>query len=97
MPYKDPQSPAAIASNKRQKKYKASPKGKKRSKICGWRHQGIKDADFDALHAFVLGETNCMICDKKYENSQDRQVDHDHDDGSVRYICCRNCNSNYLR
>ena len=82
---------------KEQKKiYNASPKGKKSSKICRWREQGIIDSDFDDLYNYVLGETNCMICDKKYKNSQDRQVDHDHDDGTVRYICCRKCNTTIL-
>ena len=80
-----------------QKKYNATPQRKKSLKIKNWRELGIIDTDFDALYYYVLGETNCMICDQKYKNSKDRQVDHDHDDGSVRYICCHNCNSSILR
>lgn len=78
-------------------KYKKTDKGIKNVKISAWRKIGIIDTDFDSLYAFVLGETNCMICDKKYKNSLDRVVDHDHDDGSVRYICCRTCNVHVIK
>ena len=98
MPYKDRQSAASIESEKKgHKKYNATPNGKKINRIARWRQQGIIDTDFDELYAFVLGETNCMICDKKYKNSQDRHVDHDHEEGNVRYICCNYCNSHVIR
>ena len=77
---------------KTNKEYYQTPAGIKSGRISGWKSKGIIDADFDALYDYMLNETHCMICKKEYKNSIDRQLEHDHDDGSVRYICCQNCN-----
>jgi len=69
---------------------------KKSFKICDWKRQGIVDTDYSALYDAYLKETNCYICGNEFKNSRDRHLDHDHDTGEVRYICCSNCNRHFL-
>ena len=69
----------------------------KSHRIYNWKRLGIIDEDLSTLYDYLIKETNCMICFKEYKNSKDRQLDHDHDTGEIRYICCNNCNVNFLR
>ena len=124
MPYKDPKSPAAIASAKKgQKKYRENNKEKialknkewndnnkeyrkqykidnpKSDIISLWKVRGVIDEDFDALYEYFITQTNCWICDKVYNKDikMDRRcLDHNHDTGEVRYICCNYCNFKIL-
>ena len=77
---------------KEQREYNKTPAGIKSGRIGGWRSRGVIDTDFDALYDYYSKQTHCMICAKEFKNSRDRNLEHDHDDGSVRYICCQNCN-----
>ena len=79
------------------KLYDQSPAGKKSMRIYKWKSQGIIDEDLSAVYDYLIKETNCMICFKPYKDSKDRCLDHDHETGEIRYICCNNCNSNFLR
>jgi hypothetical protein len=79
------------------KKYTSSPKGQKSNRINNWKFMGIIDEDLSAVYDYMLDETNCMICFKEYKNTKDRCLDHDHETGEIRYICCNNCNVNFLR
>ena len=74
------------------KEYKSSPNGKKVNMISHWKSIGIIDEDLDAVYDYYVKETNCMICLKEYKNSSDRCLDHDHESGEIRYICCQYCN-----
>ena len=79
--------------------YTQSPIGKKNKTINNWKRQGIIDADLGAVYDYMLNETHCMICNKEYKNTQNRQLDHDHeitDDDNIRYICCQKCNNSIL-
>ena len=78
------------------KKYTSSPKGIKSSRIYNWKFMGIIDEDLSAVYDYYIDETNCMICFKEYKDSQDRCLDHDHETGEIRYICCRYCNRHLL-
>lgn len=79
------------------KEWRQTPKGIKLNMINNWKQKGIIDDDLDAVYDYYIKETNCWICDNKFKNSKDRQLDHDHKTGEIRYICCRDCNSNLLR
>ena len=50
------------------------------------------DDDYDALFEVYKKETHCWICGKEYVKRNDRQLDHDHETGEPRYICCISCN-----
>lgn len=80
-----------------QKKWRESIRAKKIMRIGNWRQLGITDEDLELVYDTYINTTNCMICDNTFKNSKDRHLDHDHETGEIRYICCRNCNIKILR
>ena len=70
---------------------------KKSNRIDKWKASGIIDEDIAAVYDYLITQTHCMICLKEYKNSRDRCLDHDHDTGEIRYICCNTCNTHFLR
>jgi len=80
-----------------QKQQYNTPIGKKKAKIKRWKSQGIIDGDFNLLYDAVEKTKNCYICFKLFIKNYDKTLDHDHITGEPRYICCRNCNGNFLR
>ena len=72
---------------------KTSPVRYKSRTIYDWKRQGIIDDDYDALFEVYKKETHCWICRKEFDKRNNRHLDHDHETGQVRYICCRSCNS----
>ena len=103
MPYKNKEDKAAYMKQyknpnkaKHQKKYGESPTGKKFYTLKNWKKRGINDDDIDSVYDYYLLQTNCMICNKEFKNSRDRHLDHDHDTGEIRYICCNFCNSHVV-
>ena len=79
------------------KNYKQTAKCKKMDKLCDWKRRGIIDDDLGLLYDYYLTQTHCWICNKKYETTKDRCMDHDHETGEPRYICCVKCNLVLLR
>ena len=79
------------------KKYYYSEHGKKNETIKCWRLRGIIDEDLSAVYYYYIKQTHCMICLTEFINSQNRHLDHDHRTGEIRYICCANCNVNFMR
>jgi hypothetical protein len=77
---------------KQKKEYNQTEKGKKIHRISIWKNAGIIDEDLSAVYDYLIEQTHCMICPKKYNNLSDKCLDHDHQTGEIRYICCRNCN-----
>ena len=65
--------------------------------LSGWKRLGIIDENISAVYDYYIKETHCMICFEPYINTFNKCLDHNHDTGEIRYICCRNCNSNFLR
>ena len=73
-------------------KYAKTPKGIKSARLNSWRIAGVIDGDISAVYDYYKLETNCMICNKEYKNTKDRCLDHNHETGEIRYICCNYCN-----
>ena len=77
------------------KEYRKTDSGIKSRRITRWKSHGIIFDDFDWLYDLYISRHTCEHCDKEFENSFDRHLDHDHsitDDNNVRGILCRECN-----
>jgi hypothetical protein len=65
-----------------------------------WRNEyNIKftDEEFEFIYGVYINCSECMLCNKTFEGSFDRCLDHDHKTGEIRYILCRSCNTGYDR
>ena len=83
-----------------EKKYRQSPKGKKTQTIKDWKKRNIIDTDYSLLYDCYIAETHCWICGIEFNNDISnlrRCLDHDHETGEPRYICCSLCNLSILR
>ncbi len=49
--------------------------------------------DYDELYEIYMKTMKCWNCNKEFESSYDRHLDHNHENGLFRSIVCRNCNS----
>tara|TARA_R100000353_G_scaffold157111_2_gene116148 strand:+ start:1455 stop:1979 length:525 start_codon:yes stop_codon:yes gene_type:complete len=79
-----------------QKRWRDTMNAKKIMRIGNWKQIGIVDSDFDLVYDTYINTKECMICGNKFKNSLDRHLDHDHETGEIRYICCRSCNIKIL-
>jgi hypothetical protein len=96
--YREKNREAIKEYNKKYKKiYHQTEKVIKSTRISCWRLRCIIDEDLSAVYDYYIKQTHCMICLKEYKDSSDRSLDHDHQTGEIRYIVCRNCNTNFLR
>tara|TARA_R110001606_G_scaffold397214_1_gene573004 strand:- start:338 stop:775 length:438 start_codon:yes stop_codon:yes gene_type:complete len=59
-----------------------------------WKRRGLKcdDLEFEIIYNKYLNAEYCELCNKEFLSSLDRQMEHDHDTGYFRNICCRSCN-----
>ena len=65
-------------------------------RISRWKQQGIKlrdGDDWESVYCYVIVCDNCENCNKKFIDSFDKTLDHDHNTGFIRNILCRSCNS----
>ena len=66
----------------------------KASKKSSWKRYGLKitDEEFESLYKRYIYSTHCELCNKEFKNSQDRQMEHNHETGEFRNIVCKSCN-----
>ena len=81
------------------KSYYDNPQEYKRTMICNWKIYGVIYEDFDDLYEVYMNTMKCQHCDKTFETSFDRCLDHNHETGLFRMILCRGCNirDSYLK
>ena len=60
--------------------------------IYHWKKRGLIYNDYDDLYEVYIKTMQCQHCNKEFESSSDRCMDHDHDTGQFRKIVCRSCN-----
>ena len=84
------------------REYRQTPAGQKLRRISRWKSQGIRTADWNALHERFMSTTHCEKCDVLLtidrENTRTTKcLDHDHsikDRPNVRAVLCNACNAN---
>ena len=75
------------------RRYRQSEKGKKFFTIKNWKRRGIITDDYDKVYEEYINTTECKLCNRPFNDSSDRCLDHDHETGLIRNIICRACNT----
>ena len=57
-----------------------------------WKSRGLKTDNFEDIYNKYIYATHCELCNKQFENTKDRQMEHDHNTGKFRNIVCNSCN-----
>ena len=64
----------------------------KTKKRYEWKSRGLKTDNFEDIYNKYIYATHCELCNKQFENTKDRQMEHDHNTGKFRNIVCNSCN-----
>jgi len=76
------------------KKKKYDNKTPKQRAKDNWAHRGVDMTNFDEVYDLYINTHKCDLCDKIFENSFERVLEHNHTTGEIRNIVCRKCNTN---
>lgn len=85
------------------KQYYQTEAGKKGRRICHWKRYGIKDHyndNYETIYKIYSIQKMCSICFKLFneKNKMDYKcLDHCHNTGKLRRICCGYCNINVVK
>ena len=76
--------------------YKKSQKNKI---IKNWKDRGLIYENYEDLFEVYIKTMSCQHCNKIFNSTRDRCLDHDHETGLFRKIVCRGCNGcdSYLK
>ncbi len=65
----------------------------KKDIITNWKKWGVL-GDIDKLFEYYANTENCEFCNKKFDTTFDKCLDHDHITLNFRKVVCRGCNNN---
>ena len=57
-----------------------------------WKKNGLNMDNFEHIYQEYIHTTHCQLCNKQFENTRERQMEHDHQTGKFRNIVCNSCN-----
>jgi len=75
--------------------YRKTPQGKRVDIISNWKSIGIIADNYDEWYEKYLICNECNFCDKKFKNTKDKHLDHNHtinDCENIRGVLCCKCN-----
>ena len=89
---------------KEQRLWRQTPKGHFTRRRNHWIDAGMTEPEegWEDYHNNTFEpSTHCELCNSLFNTENDymsqRCLDHDHFSGHIRFICCRRCNSGFLR
>jgi hypothetical protein len=71
--------------------FELNDKHKSRTK-ARWKYNGLNMDNFEEIYSKYIVATHCELCNKKFPDTQDRSMDHNHATGEFRNIVCNRCN-----
>lgn len=86
-----------------QRQYRQAELGKKRNRISMWKFKGIIDNyndNYETIYRLYSIQKMCSICHKLFNNEKRMNfkcVDHCHQTGKMRRICCIYCNRHIVK
>ena len=60
---------------------------------ASWKKRGLNMDNFEEIYNKYIYATHCELCNKQFEKSLDRQMEHNHQTGEFRNIVCNRCNA----
>jgi len=60
--------------------------------IYDWKRHGVICNDFPSLYERYITTLICDICAYPFDETNIKNLDHDHDSGVVRFVLCHRCN-----
>ena len=57
-----------------------------------WKKNGLITDEFEEIYKQYIYSSNCELCGNEYKTRRDRCMEHSHETGKFRNICCRICN-----
>jgi len=85
-------------NKEKKKEQRKTPHGIRIRNYSDWNLRGVifeSDEDRDMIYVRYIESKKCEVCNKEYNGSSDRCLDHDHsitDAPNFRQILCRRCN-----